>query len=53
MKLKAAISTGDSVFKQATQNSSGGVSKSNQTLSTAYSAGTNSSGAQKGKFGTL
>lgn len=53
MKLKSAISTGDTIFNQVNSHSSGGGGKSSQTMSTAYSAGTTSSATQKNKFGTF
>ena len=45
MKLNCAISTGDTIFRQANSTTSGGGGKSNQTLSTAYSVRTTSSAA--------
>ena len=53
MKLNCAISTGDTIFRQANSTTSGGGGKSNQTLSTAYSVRTTSSAAQKNKLGTF
>lgn len=53
MKLKGAISTGDTIFKQVNSGNSGGGGKSSQTMSTAYSVGTASSATQKNKFGTF
>lgn len=52
-KLKCAISTGDTIFKQVNSGVSGGGGKSSQTMSTAYSVGTASSATQKNKFGTF